>query len=382
MLRSSLLLCACLTLISVAWAAPITSTLLDVNARHHVLHPKWLSLEDAAQLRLQEETVQPYCGVITNTTEGYWGLDNFDEPRLHLKDCQLRRPTVTQARQCLHSQSLLFIGDSISRYQYISLVVFMKTGRWPEKFGSVPDRPSPLIETEWPSWTAFFDGALDTCSCSRNSSEQDDWYERRHYHGHHVTLRSSFFPIIPSMEAGFSEIIDEWTTPNRTRYSYTAHINKPQMCNSTTSSQHPSCDYSDQWNPTTVLIANTGLWRNEHTGSPNYFLPIKTAPLSPHLRRAFWRTTTPRRNGNEMHPGSNEVQRSVFGQGDSKWELLDLFKMFAALGAREAYWDGFHFLPFLYQEMNIYLLNVLCDMDWTFVDTAPEIRPGDWVKAD
>jgi hypothetical protein len=49
--------------------------------------------------------------------------------------CRLRRLAAAEARQCLNRKKLVFIGDSISRYMYSSLVHFLSREVWPERYG-------------------------------------------------------------------------------------------------------------------------------------------------------------------------------------------------------------------------------------------------------
>ena len=44
--------------------------------------------------------------------------------------CSLANPTRSSAAECLRGQRLVFIGDCVMRYQYLSLVHFLETGSW------------------------------------------------------------------------------------------------------------------------------------------------------------------------------------------------------------------------------------------------------------
>jgi hypothetical protein len=64
---------------------------------------------------------------------------------------------------------LLFLGDSISRYQYINLVYFLHKKRWIEDH----ETPNPCVEKKYSSWVDFcnqtnlaFDGK-EQCDCFR-----------------------------------------------------------------------------------------------------------------------------------------------------------------------------------------------------------------------
>jgi hypothetical protein len=49
--------------------------------------------------------------------------------------CRLHRYTAQEARQCLRGQHMSLMGDSLSRYLFLSLSFFMQHGVWPPRFG-------------------------------------------------------------------------------------------------------------------------------------------------------------------------------------------------------------------------------------------------------
>jgi hypothetical protein len=66
------------------------------------------------------------------TTPNIWTLraDGSRELTLPLT-CRLKRYTSSEARQCLSNKHLSFIGDSLTRYQYLSLAYFLERGQYP-----------------------------------------------------------------------------------------------------------------------------------------------------------------------------------------------------------------------------------------------------------
>ena len=47
--------------------------------------------------------------------------------------CELLTPRHADALQCLAGNPLLFLGTSVTRYQYLSLVHFIDRGMWPDR---------------------------------------------------------------------------------------------------------------------------------------------------------------------------------------------------------------------------------------------------------
>ena len=86
-----------------------------------------------------------------------WRLDH-DGPllvggRLEWPGCNTSAFTLSAVRSCFSGRHLLFIGDSVTRFQYLSLAHFLHTGAW--------DSGSPPLEEEkpWGSWKSFLEGA-------------------------------------------------------------------------------------------------------------------------------------------------------------------------------------------------------------------------------
>lgn len=67
-------------------------------------------------------------------------------------------PPVSHAASlaCLSGKHVLLVGDSITRYTFLSLVHFLHTGRWAPRLTGDPIRPSVLFEGEFKSWYELF----------------------------------------------------------------------------------------------------------------------------------------------------------------------------------------------------------------------------------
>ena len=174
-------------------------------------HPHWPRLLRAGDrdvlTRAYRSLPSEECGVLTGREVGSWSLSPELELRFHVHGCRMRRPTANQANRCLRDQSLVFVGDSLTRYQYLSLIGFLHSGLWPEPLGGLPDMPNPVMEMEHGNWTAFYAssttqyGGREVCTCVRDAS---DGYERRRFHSpdHHLTLRLFYYVLAESVEKG------------------------------------------------------------------------------------------------------------------------------------------------------------------------------------
>jgi hypothetical protein len=168
------------------------------------------------------------------------------------------------------------------------------------------------------------------------------------------------------------ELADEWqqAATGRRRYTHVARamgVHEAQWCHNTS---HPSCPYRADvpWHPATVLVANCGLWDLNGTSIPGTLERVESSlRQSPHFR-AIWKSTTPQLQP-ELFNYSMDVHKrevAVFPPS-TKWQFMDVYDMLNQAGPRQSHADSNHFLPFIYEQLNIYLLNRLCVRQWDFV---------------
>jgi hypothetical protein len=127
----------------------------------------------------------PYAdgGFITRHTTSHKWSPRLDGSReFDLTDtCTLKRYTAADARQCLAGKHISFVGDSLSRYQFLSLAYFIDKGSYPPRFPrpttaagcthidernqsqcSRPEEPNICMERDWnkkyrsEAWNKFF----------------------------------------------------------------------------------------------------------------------------------------------------------------------------------------------------------------------------------
>ena len=95
------------------------------------------------------------------------GLYNW-EP----KECALPRLTAEMARQCLSHKSLAFVGDSVTRYQYVSLAYWLSKAAQLDPFADNVTIPSLAHEYQWPDWPTFWRGLVQALSCATDAEAQ------------------------------------------------------------------------------------------------------------------------------------------------------------------------------------------------------------------
>lgn len=109
-------------------------------------------------------TTKPYCSpqnLRLDQISGHtasWYLQYDGTFRLDIHHCKLRHFSGADAKKCLANNHILFMGDSLSRYFYMSLAVLMATNKWAPKFSRSTDPRSPpsmLSEGDFGSWSDF-----------------------------------------------------------------------------------------------------------------------------------------------------------------------------------------------------------------------------------
>ena len=105
----------------------------------------------------------------------------------------LRRESALAA---LRGQHVLFVGDSVTRHQYITLAYFLETGNW------TSGQPNNADTRQWASWHNFLTGTTtriggsasggrEVCDCGKRDDGSTS-FENRYYLSPDATVRLSF----------------------------------------------------------------------------------------------------------------------------------------------------------------------------------------------
>jgi hypothetical protein len=98
-----------------------------------------------------------------------WAPRRDGSRQLELKEiCRLKRYTSQEANQCLAHTHVSMIGDSLTRYQYLSLAYFLEHGKFPPRFGG--KKPAPVTSTANSTANSTAPGAEH-----RNIADEHDW---------------------------------------------------------------------------------------------------------------------------------------------------------------------------------------------------------------
>lgn len=371
--------------------------------------------------------------------------------------CRLHRYTADEARQCLaHSVGHLnMIGDSIMRYQFLSLAQFVHEGHYPAHFPrgeptcrhldergvpqcAPPDQPNLATQADWlsgmathgwkDSWQWYhgavgggsdgdiFDGHME-CNCARSLRMQcgepltaklcatenelyvsppipksmvDDGTEQRFILSN---IQETGRAYRPTPIKGFNFTGCAFTGTCRRSHNLTQELLQRAEHNDFDFSQPLAAAlYEDgvlrqHLPPVNVSIYNRGLWGALPRENSAKILPRLYNFTGREHGRCFYRSTTASPQSGEQKIRTIEdgyVRQDTFDAGCSFLDFARITQPFEHLkfqnqhllrhkvqkGERRLsiaqerqsiYRDANHFQPWVYEELNNLLLNVLCN---------------------
>jgi len=395
-----------------------------------------------------------------------WRPRHDGSRELDLQVCRLHRYTSREANQCLAGQHLNLIGDSLTRYQFLSLAQFIHTGSYPAHFPransrnpylfsadsgttgasspscryvdshgvpqcSPPDQPNLCSEGDFglglreagqsDSWHwlhgsvggstdgGIFDGHME-CSCARHNSMQchganlkdkECATENELYVGPPVkggadrvilsNVQENGWGANPVPTKGFNFTGCAWEGSCRRPENVTKHfVERAEAGDFDFFEPLPQALAKDGalqrlLPPANITIYNRGLWGLLTKEKSDTLFPLLYDFAGGREGRCFYRTTTASPRSEKTNPAEQGfIRRSVFEAGCSFLDFAHVTQEFAKLhyqgkpGLRKyqtvsgrqlsnvmersaIYWDEVHFMPWVYEELNNLLLNVLCN---------------------
>ena len=284
--------------------------------------------------------------------------------------CSIRRITHAEALKCLRNRHLFFVGDSLLRYQYLSLVTFLHTGRYPCQMGGNATHPSQVWEGEHGNFRNFFVntnalfGGAERCDCYRGGGNTS---ENRYYYDADNNINVSMI-YYWRLAQGRNPV--RWTNSgvlNNDTYGELGQRDWYGGFRSIASLIGRQIGAVDE------LVLNTGWWK-----VPAFSEGIDTARLYlkafnhvvRNKRGPIWATTTASKSPQDRAPPRDGMLGSTYlAARDMQWRILDRYGISESLKRhhdevelpREFGWvDALHFRPFVYEEFNNVLLNMLC----------------------
>ena len=278
--------------------------------------------------------------------------------------CTLKRYTADEAKQCLASKHVMFLGDSLTRYQFFSFVHFLDKGQYPPRFPkstnclhvdengrpqcAPPDQPNLCMEGDWrspgkESWKYLFseiggsdDGGLFEgrmeCSCARSQGVENQMYATPPspllgLNGGSQTIVSSF------QETGWASSVNDIKGYTFTGCALQGTCRLPyavvaQRDNNSTldfsqplvDALHPSTGVIGTMTPRPdVVLYNRGLWGKLEKSKAEQVFPLLYNMTGRENGRCFYRTTTAEPgNAKQMHQYEiNDIFPAVYANGCS-----------------------------------------------------------------
>lgn len=115
--------------------------------------------------------------------DGSWVMQQDMSYKFEMSSCRVKHFSHSHAKQCLKGHHLLFMGDSLSRYFYLSLAQLLATKRWGQRFSrsSHPNvGQSMLVEHDFKdknrSWSLFYEYSNGILNADRENRELCDCF--------------------------------------------------------------------------------------------------------------------------------------------------------------------------------------------------------------
>lgn len=276
---------------------------------------------------------------------------------------------LTDLSAIFQNKRIMFIGDSLTRYQYLNLIRYLHSGRW-----SDPLAAKLCCENSSRDWDDFFArvssyfGCHHICDCRRWPEKIGPGSQENHYYYDpdlNLTISSHlWFGVMPMLQSTYRYMPSaEEFKANCQNFTVNSFTSDGRMA---TSILPPRYSYSnitsflvDMVKPSRVdvLIVNFGHWENKHNdvfkteAKVTRFCQVATSivPL------VIWKTTTAR-----QHYWQIDDER-FFSYLDRypMIKVFDAYNLTVDVAYPVSMFDQLHYLSFVYRELNIALLEHL-----------------------
>lgn len=163
--------------------------------------------------------------VLTLVSHSYGFVDEkacLENPKVCLADV----PNLLT--RSLANQHLVMVGDSITRYQYLSLVYALRH----QNLLSSVMQPNLVEEMAWNNWPNFYQGSTsilapyEVCDCARTQGAFSDAFENRYYHDPHYNITVTFFSFIADISQGRIRVNEHRIPEVAARFPVSASANR------------------------------------------------------------------------------------------------------------------------------------------------------------
>jgi hypothetical protein len=337
---------------------------------------------------------------ISSDEVGVWNVAEEDGTlHYNLESCLIGRLDVEKARKLLANTHLIFIGDSLTRYQYLSLAHFIERGSYPSrKMVKVEGEPNILREDDFyaanplGAWKDLFAlsskllGGRELCDCWRGnettkSKTKSTTLENRFYSLPSHNLRISYLTYLGKSEVqhghtralksqGAGEVLSEEVYESNS-YARNPYDWQPQ--NVSTAVEDVLASDPERSTRRAVIVWNSGIWGAFKGAKDAEYLKASLLSLKQSAGKhglVFYKTTTVAQTSDfkrasglrEFDHVARAVVPALKHSGISIYDANKVTKPFESLERAiymAIYWDGVHFQPYVYEELNNVLLHKL-----------------------
>lgn len=348
--------------------------------------------------------------------------------------CRLQRYTAEDAHQCLANRHVNWIGDSLTRYQYLSMAWFLHKGAYPPRFGrhgechffdednrtacSSFEEPNVATERDWngakpadmggrgDAWTNFmktlggplyFDGYMESNSVRRAATfkdenivenyfyasppkRQEDGDERRVFLSYNSELGWHANPLnihgFTYTGCAFSGTCNYTNDLAKQRIERATRLDF-DFSQPLETAIGPNGVLRQVLPPVNISLYNRGLWGVVDKEKANRIMPLLHDFSQGSKGRCYFRSSTGRFEGIRQH----ELQVMMEATAKAGCGFIDVGHLLEDFNTLRylhpgppgqeygnikierdtIYWDSVHFNPWVYEELNNMLLNVLCN---------------------
>ena len=332
---------------------------------------------------------------------GNWTLGD-DGLVFELPSCRLVRPSPARARRCLAGRHVMLVGDSLSRYMYLTLAKFMSAGSWESDSTLAGLSRGHRTSSRSACHESTFFNDEDFVN---SSSYQDRW--SAYFAETNRQIRGNGTEICDCFRTGCCKEAD--MTENRfTRvdgggllsfinqlksYSWRVHGHAQpasdwEAMRASVDCLPGGCGEPPRWAEDLRTFARSGLLKYKvtdlilNTGhhwtpdmAPDAFIDElfagACAAMQPGGSGAWWRTTTVLRKGDKTLVHKTPLQqpkavKSAQSHGLNIMDFLDATMRLRDLAPDEynaafTNFDNVHYVCSVYRELNTIMLNYICD---------------------
>lgn len=249
---------------------------------------------------------------------------------------------------------IAIVGDSLSRYMYLSLCFYLKHGKWAPQGHHLLEKVKDESRSAWNDWLLFTHQQLDAemCDCYRYWTKSFKWYqhcENRYYFdkNYHVAFITKFGGNPFHGHVSAREVFSSYginQTKSYYKWSYATWADLVDR-------------YISQWNTKPdVLLFNQGHWKGHELRDVKVLEELKKS-LKKHNIRGIYRTTTYRQ---DERAGNEEATIMAFAGRETRKHDAVVCQYFECLNvswtagvSTDNYVDPVHFKASVNNRMNM-----------------------------